>query len=867
MEGVRLDKEELIRRFGVSNRLAIRIGALLAKRVDVTATVLEMSPPGSPMEKLLCSPEVLGGASALTTQSLKDAAEKAGAAIEAPMMVCESKGWRTIAIEEEVLAEEGWKAAEEEETKALSLPVLQSTSITRREPAGEHLSPEQVRELKLTALTNSDEGQRAAAVRRLLSARIPDQEKAAAFFEILVDPMSRGRTEALTGFEGMGFNADASAALRDLLQGKSADQRFALDRLTGLLKTLDEAHAVIVTGVLMEALRTADTAALRENVLYALSPTVGVLAANETYLRTLVRESLKAIQAHGHTISAPARLVFHGIADRNPGTILPLLWAELDKVKGNRARNFLLTVIASLETDPEKRKDVAAMMARQAVAPGETESDRLLLGHNLTGLGEAAVAPLLDILNAGPKEYRAFAVPFLDTLVVDKGLPKPLKNEIAGQFLQALKVQDRRVRLAILETRVCADPDISDKLRRDLAGEFVDNLRQFPFPDISDRIQSGIEMTGPPAVEALFDYVKKHVYDEMADVAMRIIGRIVAAAPPDAIPAAKVKPIVDFCRDRLNDAKVTCGGYVFALGMICSSPYGDPKICEALVTDLLIRAWKLPYTQDVLTALGHLAASNHVPLDRKVIVAHIFLRVITAKKPDLVPNEIQTENGTVYEFGKESDMDTVVVPAAIAGMTQICLCDGASEVLRRQITIQLMKVWRQASGWVVIWSPLAVETLARSLGKIASSDKIPIETKLDIGKIIRDQVPERLSVVRALGEICSQEVESKDLDDLALDTIAQILENWITPESESDEWAIAITAASKIAARNALNPRARQTRQLRDRLLEILFDALRDHRAGARESLEMLGNCTGLPKAQRKEIQDRLRATVGLVKL
>jgi len=851
MQGVRLDKKDLIQKFKLSNRLAIRVGALLAKKVDITATVLELAAPGSDMERLLCLPALLKQASNLTTESLGEVIESGGIEPDAPLAVVEEEGWRTIALEEELLAEEGWKAAEAEEAKQISLPVLQSTSISRREPAGEELSPEEVRELKLKALTSSDEGERAASVRRLLYASIPDQEKAAAFFEILVDPMSRGRTEALTGFEGMGFNADASAALRDILRESTSGFRFAIDRLRALLDTLDEAHSVIVTGVLLEALRTAEAEQVKENVLYALSRTARVIALNDNYLKIFLRESLKAIQAFGNTMSAPARLVLHGVAEAEPAAILPLL-----------------TVLAHLETDEERRVAVAQTMAKQVVARGETESARLLLGHNLTSLGEAAVKPLLDLLMQGPAEHRAFAVPFLDTLGVEKNIPKPLKNEIAKRFLEALKVQERRVRLAILETRVCADEDVSRKLRGELAAEFVNNLRQFPFPDINEQIQSAIEAAGAAAVDPLFAYAKKHKYDELTDVVVRILGRVVATlADQGEIESKRAKPIIDFCMDRVHDDRVPFGGYVSAIGRICASPLGGPAVCEELVTDLLTRAWGLPYTEDALEALGYLAASNHVPLERKIIVSHIFLKVIKAKKPDLAPKETETEDGIIYEFGEESNIDTVVVPAAVEGITRICLCEEASDVLRRQITIQLMRVWREASGWVVIWSPLAVERIARSLGTIASSDKTPMETKLDIGKIVRDQIPERLSVVRALGEICSQEVTSAELDELSLQAMEGILEHWIGPESEADEWAIAIACAARIAARNALNPRMKRARAMREKIIEILFDALRDHRRGARESLQMLAECTGLSKKRRKEIEDRLKATVGLVKL
>ena len=59
MEGVRLGKEELIRAYGVSQRLAVRVGALLSKGFEVSGTLLEIAGPGSAIEKLLLHPEML----------------------------------------------------------------------------------------------------------------------------------------------------------------------------------------------------------------------------------------------------------------------------------------------------------------------------------------------------------------------------------------------------------------------------------------------------------------------------------------------------------------------------------------------------------------------------------------------------------------------------------------------------------------------------------------------------------------------------------------------------------------------------------------------------------------------------------------
>ena len=80
MEGVRLGKEELVRTYGISQRLAVRVGALLTKGFEVSGTLLEIAGPGSAIEKLLLHPEMLASAERLTIAAVSKLARETGAA-------------------------------------------------------------------------------------------------------------------------------------------------------------------------------------------------------------------------------------------------------------------------------------------------------------------------------------------------------------------------------------------------------------------------------------------------------------------------------------------------------------------------------------------------------------------------------------------------------------------------------------------------------------------------------------------------------------------------------------------------------------------------------------------------------------------
>src|ERR1043166_1781343 len=76
MNGVR--KVEEIAGLGLSNRLLVRVGALLRKNLSITAAVLESAKAGAPMESLLLDTPVLERAGNLDTASLRELAASAG---------------------------------------------------------------------------------------------------------------------------------------------------------------------------------------------------------------------------------------------------------------------------------------------------------------------------------------------------------------------------------------------------------------------------------------------------------------------------------------------------------------------------------------------------------------------------------------------------------------------------------------------------------------------------------------------------------------------------------------------------------------------------------------------------------------------
>ncbi|MDP6439891.1 MAG: hypothetical protein QGH74_09670, partial [Candidatus Brocadiia bacterium] len=102
------DRDALIQRYDLTARLASRVVALLGRKVDVTAAVLETAAAQPALAAVLLDGSLMDqGAEALDEGRLQALAAEKGAEEAALLRVVRGEdGWRTIALQDEVLADE-----------------------------------------------------------------------------------------------------------------------------------------------------------------------------------------------------------------------------------------------------------------------------------------------------------------------------------------------------------------------------------------------------------------------------------------------------------------------------------------------------------------------------------------------------------------------------------------------------------------------------------------------------------------------------------------------------------------------------------------------------------------------------------------
>ena len=862
MEGVRLDRDELIRAYGISQRLAVRIGALLAKGLEVSATLLEMAGPGSALEKLLLHPEMLAGAERLDVEALKKLAAETGASREGELAIAPCANGRVLALQEEILAEQGWQTAVEASPTGLAKPEagLAPARVLDSREARKLFDAEEIARIKIEALAGRDAEARVSALRKLVFAPISAQEKGGIYLRALLDPSTQVRSEAIKSLESLGFNRDTADAMQSLFAGDERARHAALRRIGDLMSKLQPGEEEIALAVLLEMFRESRLKGPDDPLLQLLNDTLPVFAR---YPGTASEVARGCVQ---HLLIEPARLgplmrdMLSALATAAPAAVLGKLWEEISTVSDPAPRALLLGLLLETERDEGRIARLCDLIAQELLRPAADEVTRQRLGHNFARLGGTAVEAMLSRFASGSNAEKAMLAPFLDLAGSGQGLAAEEVNRVAREFLEALKVADRRLRMEILRGRVFRRPEVDAELRKALAQELLSLLRSKDSPEVADCAAALLEPLGEVAAEDLFEMIRAHPAAAEADTAVRLLGRVLAQLQTPSSPAAKlVPPAFQFLCRQVASPSNSLGGYAAALGQVACSPLVRGEEAQRALDLLMKRLGRVRYHGELVEAIGKIGACAAVTRERQVRTIHLLSALLErpSRQEDAQFRKINTARGRVYEITGRIEFDSETLPAAVHGLEEIALSARTTPALRRRITAQFLRIWSGVASWTVIWGPRASEALGRALGRLGADERSDDETRARVIAGLGAAV-ERMSVVGALRDIFSVRSAAPELNRLTVEVASKMLDHWIQPEITPDELQAVLLTAAEAASRPEIRSRSAQARRLRERTAELLFDAMRAGHPWFRGPLEKMRDCPAVPRRLRKDIASRL---------
>jgi hypothetical protein len=268
---------------------------------------------------------------------------------------------------------------------------------------------------------------------------------------------------------------------------------------------------------------------------------------------------------------------------------------------------------------------------------------------------------------------------------------------------------------------------------------------------------------------------------------------------------------------------------------------------------------------DALEALGIMAGSRNARPAHQEELFDLFDGIVSVQARTGMGVRKRTDEGTVFEFGREIEFDIRVVPAAVKGLERICVSEQAPPALRAKIVKRLLTLWDGVSNIRVIWGPSAVEALISAMCSAACSPRATVAMKTRLGTSLL-RFLNKLSVVRSIGRVFGQPDTTVQMRELALRAGREVLDEWEACDLQDEERRLALLdSAARIAANNALYAHDEEVGRLRERTIQALFSALREGILEVQDPLRMLRDCPDLPEQLRQEIDERLGKAFALV--
>jgi len=859
------DCEALMSAYGLGRRLATRVVALLARKVDVTGTLLSEAARDGAAERLLLWPDLLRRPEKLDEAALRAKAAELGFG-EAELLrlvVDRESGWRTLALEDDLLAEQAASAADEAERMGLIRARGGQISLRETEKL---FSREQVAQLKLTALTSQDVDERIECMRKLVFAPMEGAQKAAIFLGVLTDREAEAkvRREAVRALEQIGLRSDMAEAVRGLFEPESEDATYAIQRLGALLREAEAGEAAVVLAVVLEVFEQSRSASTVRELLRLVARSADVLVTNPQKTEQFLQSALRHLARDFEGMRAEVAGAIGACARQAPDRMAELIWTELERSEDARVRGLLLNLSEGLSRTPERTAELARRAVAEILNPALPESERARLRYGLVRLGEPAAAAVLARIPRAAGSERTELVRLIDVLCTEGKVSSATVQKGVRALLDLLKLADTSTRRMVVQSAVLAEPRVKPTLRRQMAGELLALMSELNLPDSLDMIQNALERIGPEAVGPAYEFMRRSYPSEPASRAALVIARSVEANP-GAVDAALARRILALGRKLLKDTQLKEGAFTIALAAVCGYTEPGAEHFEPVLRALVDGLGKSPYSMEALEALGIMGGSpNAAPAHQEELLG-LFEAIVSFQGHTGMGRRKQTETGTVYEFGREIEFDIRAVPAAVRGLERICVGPSTPQRIRTEIVKRLLVLWEGVSKVRIVWGPAAIEALVHAMSSAARSPAAATLSRVRLGESLL-RFLNKISVVRSIGRICSRPDPDPQMRAFCIQAGRALVDEWQQCDPQDEERKLELLkSAGQVAANPSLEADDEAVRNLRERTLQALFSGLREGMHQVREPLTLMRDCAGLSRAQKREIDERLAKAFGLV--
>ena len=733
--------------------------------------------------------------------------------------------------------------------------------------------PQEIERLRLVVLTSARREEKIEALRRLAYSPLEADEKAELFLGRLVDSDPDVRVEAAQLLRTLGLDPEVAESIRELERGDEAQKLFAVDRLGHRMTKGGPLEVGAALIVFMWRLREEGKASVRRPLMERLEEAAPVIARAPERAEELVRLLVTHFATDPMSVAGPGRRLVRRLGAELP-FLRDVLWNEYDGTSNRHVRVFVLQLLSGFEGF-RKDERLPAAAAEEIARADEREVGFRLLGDMLAGLEDVGVKALVGVFPSARLAQQKYIVRLFGDICRYRKVSKEKKEEVAELFLGLLTGHQREVQLAVLQTQLPADRDLSEETRHSLAEAFVTHVHMFGFPADTDNCEHTISRAGLAAVGPLLERLGIHSPPPERTRAARILGDLAreecelqGASPTTEAAAALAGAFLEVLRTLQRcslESKFPDRTVAFtAMGKVASTPVIPAETVELIARNLMERREQENLGHRVLEGLGFIAGSPHVGQERAKKIEDIFRKQLTSDLPEISTEESEEDGVAVFAIGEEAQLYTDAVPAAVMGLAQIALGRRATKERTTDVVDFLLGRWEKVTTNELDWGPPGSGALIEALKQIASSPRVEVAHKVRIVRALARRVV-HLSAMEALGDIFASEDRSVDLGRLAAAVGVGLLRRRVDGKFREDEREVALRVLGRIASRATLDIETALTKRLRADVVEELFAGAGDGVSGAYEALARMRSREGLPEELREGISRKLSAYESLV--
>lgn len=865
IEVVGVNRDEVIRKFRCSRRLATRVVALGQKKIALSATLLEEAVGDITVEKLLLERTLLDTDDLQATLLLLlEDSKYSEVADDMPLIVVTQDAWQVIALEEEAVLN-----STPQEKPSTDLSVFQNKpNIVSNATESVAFNEQEVSKLRVEIFASKLSADKVAALRQFTFTNIPAEEKCAVFLQALADSDAELRVAAASGIRNFGVSAVVAENIQMLLEENRIE--LAFERIVDYLPTMSELEKnsllMLLAGIMRDSEVSGELLRVSLQLLSKAAAFLAPYALSDNDFLVIMRERL---------INAPAAMIpyfrgaFCAIENVVPLSVSNALISEIEVTSSDTYRALLLDIVAGLPLASEIQQSLLPfVIATLKALPLDNPSIPMLRKFILDS-GEDALVKLAKVVGSCTVSQQRSLIRFFDNALHSLEVSGDALCNIAESFLPLLKSAPLQLRTDLLDTQVCIRSDISVEIRQKVADILVADMNDYAHWPVEGDFENALARLGRPAVKPLLKVMSERKHTAEAQVVAKTLGRIGASLDTSgAIDIELAESILRELSTLSFDDSKTRDSMHLAMGLISSRVGISTEVNTIIMRSLLSRLRGDVSDAATIEALGYCCAGNVGMISDIQTIISLCMQHLEHEQADPKLSTEMLDGEEVLSLGKEAGIYSEMIPACLNALEAIITGEKITPSMRDELLDKMLSIWNNAKELNVIWGLVNVARLTEIFGRVGSHPNISDRDKLKIAATLKKRAG-GIPVLTSLAEIVSTPNRLPQFDKMAaslaiylMDIIAQSADMNI----EDHERYIRILA--QVISRGRFELRSGgDLERFYERVADTLIYALKQAVPGAQKVLKQTIENNYLSEAATARLEEEYSKLTSLVAL